>query len=204
VALFSSPRYWLCVGRIGAPRPRTGGQAALPDYNLVGTRRCCPVVSQGGGVSPFVGCIGCILEGVVTFCSHFLFFICFVRGFPHYFVLVWPCAALFIKQDESLFRERFHLLFRTIPYKVNVRWILFWTMSLPQHQYICIERLMKWRLSLEVLLYGAKKFIPKFWLCYRNWCVKTGDHRFLWSYFFERNNLYLDSINIIYCQKKKQ
>jgi hypothetical protein len=58
------------------------------------------VVSQGGGVSPSVGCI---LEGVATSCSYFLFLICFVRGSPHYFVSVWPWAALFIKRGESLF-----------------------------------------------------------------------------------------------------
>jgi hypothetical protein len=60
-------------------------------------------------------CRGVLFPSVITQCHRWqvlvflvlccLSMICFVRGFPHYLISVWPNVALFIKHGESLFRK---------------------------------------------------------------------------------------------------
>ena len=82
------------AGRIGAPRTGARRQAAISGDDLVGVVRRSPMFSQGGLETPLASSFECFYRVWLLLYSC-LSLICFVRGFPHHIVSVWPCGFIY-------------------------------------------------------------------------------------------------------------
>jgi hypothetical protein len=92
VVTFAALRLWLKT--LDLMVSTTAADASLPSW---GRSRGAPILLGLVSVSS-VASLG-------SSCTFLFILICFVRGSPHHLVSVRPCVALFIKRDESLFRE---------------------------------------------------------------------------------------------------